>query len=116
MRCFEPPLRWGLLMVSVSCLPSSWAESLSNKTESAHPTVATNHHTNTKLSIEQLTGLILANNPDLRASLIADPTQRGRAFDRLRRDYPARREFSAWRLGDTPEPLRLDLLAAGFSP
>ena len=57
-----------------------------------------------------------ADDARLRASLIADPTQRGRAFDRLRRDYPARREFSAWRLGDTPEPLRLDLLAAGFSP
>jgi erythronate-4-phosphate dehydrogenase len=57
-----------------------------------------------------------ADDARLRASLIADPAQRGRAFDRLRRDYPARREFSAWRLGDTPEPLRLDLLAAGFSP
>lgn len=70
------PLRWGLLMVSASCLASSWADSLSTKTESAHPTVATNHHTNTKLSIEQLTGLILANNPDLRASLIAQSAAR----------------------------------------
>jgi erythronate-4-phosphate dehydrogenase len=57
-----------------------------------------------------------ADDARLRASLIADPAQRGRAFDRLRRDYPARRELSAWRLGDVSGPLRQELLASGFSP
>jgi cobalt-zinc-cadmium efflux system outer membrane protein len=63
------PLRWGLLIVGASCLSSSWA-TLPTMTESAKPAVATTHLTNAKLSIEKLTGLILANNPDLRASLI----------------------------------------------
>ncbi len=46
----------------------------------------------------------------LRATVVADDVQRGRAFDRLRRDYPMRREFTATRVtlcGASPEQRQL---------
>jgi erythronate-4-phosphate dehydrogenase len=55
-----------------------------------------------------------ADDARLRAAVVADPAGRAQAFDRLRRDYPARREFGAWRIppgsGSSAE-----LLAAGFA-
>jgi erythronate-4-phosphate dehydrogenase len=54
-----------------------------------------------------------ADDERLRAAVSADPGVRGAAFDRLRREYPVRREFSGWRL---PPALttRAALRAAGF--
>jgi len=55
----------------------------------------------------------------MRAALLGAEAGRAAAFDRLRRDYPSRREFSAWRLGDacaTQPRQRAQLLAAGFAP
>jgi erythronate-4-phosphate dehydrogenase len=50
----------------------------------------------------------------LRAEVVADPPARARAFDRLRRDYPVRREFSGWR-APAGAARRAELVAAGFS-
>ncbi len=52
-------------------------------------------------------------------ALEQDRTARAAGFDRLRRDYPPRREFSAWRIGAAVQPRSAvygELLAAGFSP
>jgi erythronate-4-phosphate dehydrogenase len=51
----------------------------------------------------------------LRAAVAADPSAHAAAFDRLRRDYPPRREFSAWRVPPASR-CRAELLAAGFGP
>ena len=51
----------------------------------------------------------------LRASLIGDPALRAAGFDRLRKEYPERREFSAWRCGKTPIALAERLRALGFA-
>lgn len=51
----------------------------------------------------------------LRASLVVHPDSRGAAFDRLRKEYPDRREFSAWSCEDLPEPIARQLRAIGFS-
>lgn len=51
----------------------------------------------------------------LRASLIAKPDNRGAAFDRLRKEYPERREFSAWSTRALPQSLAIRLRALGFS-
>ncbi|NLF23347.1 MAG: 4-phosphoerythronate dehydrogenase [Lentisphaerae bacterium] len=54
---------------------------------------------------------LLSDDARLRpTALIEDDTQRGQAFDRLRRDYPMRREFSATRVvlqNATPEQARM---------
>ena len=53
------------------------------------------------------------------AALAVDAAARGAAFDRLRRDYPQRREFSAWRIGAAVaagSAVHRELLAAGFAP
>ena len=50
----------------------------------------------------------------LRDAVMADPAARARAFDRLRRDYPPRREFSAWRVPEAAVHAH-ELRAAGFS-
>ena len=55
-----------------------------------------------------------ADDARLRAALLAPPASRAAAFDRLRRDYPARREFSAWRVGAAGFALAGELRAAGF--
>jgi hypothetical protein len=56
----------------------------------------------------------------LRAAVLAgDASARAAAFDRLRRDYPLRREFSAWRIGADAEAGAAwfrELRAAGFAP
>ena len=56
----------------------------------------------------------------LRAAMLdEDEGARAAAFDRLRRDYPLRREFSAWRIGTAAAPgtpVHAALLAAGFAP
>jgi len=56
----------------------------------------------------------------LRAALgSGDAAARCAAFDRLRRDYPDRRELSAWRIGDdaaTGGARQRELCAAGFAP
>ena len=56
----------------------------------------------------------------LRAAMLdGDERARAAAFDRLRRDYPLRREFSAWRIGTAAAPgtpVHAALLAAGFAP
>ena len=56
----------------------------------------------------------------LRAAMLdEDEGARAAAFDRLRRDYPLRREFSAWRIGMAAlpgTPVHAALLAAGFAP
>jgi erythronate-4-phosphate dehydrogenase len=56
----------------------------------------------------------------LRAAVLAgDAAARAAAFDRLRRDYPLRREFSAWRIGADAEAGAAwyrELRAAGFAP
>lgn len=52
------------------------------------------------------------------ATLDEEHAVRAAAFDRLRRDYPQRREFSAWRIGAavSSDSVRYrELLAAGFS-
>lgn len=49
----------------------------------------------------------------------AEEDARAVAFDRLRRDYPLRRELSAWRIGAAAAPgtpRHAALLAAGFAP
>jgi erythronate-4-phosphate dehydrogenase len=56
-----------------------------------------------------------ADDARLRAALLAPPLSRAAAFDRLRRDYPVRREFSAWRIGGVDSALTRELQAAGFS-
>lgn len=57
-----------------------------------------------------------ADDARLRAALLSEPEAAGAAFDRLRRAYPPRREFSAWRIGSRDAALAGDLRAAGFSP
>jgi len=62
-----------------------------------------------------VTAILHAHDPhrddaDLRALAHVDAQARGEAFDRLRRDYPLRREFSAWEV----PPGRGWLRAAGF--
>ncbi len=51
----------------------------------------------------------------LRASLVAQPAERGASFDRLRKDYPQRREFSAWSCSGVTGELGRQLRALGFS-
>lgn len=59
---------------------------------------------------------VRSDDARLRASLVADPLLRAVAFDRLRRDYPERREFSAWAYGGDLAPgLARQLRALGFS-
>ncbi len=56
----------------------------------------------------------------LRAAMLdGDERARAAAFDRLRRDYPQRREFSAWRIGTAAAPgtpVHVALRAVGFAP
>lgn len=53
---------------------------------------------------------------DLQATLKGDQAERAQAFDRLRKDYPVRREFGFHRLAATGDPaLDRQLEAAGFS-
>jgi erythronate-4-phosphate dehydrogenase len=56
-----------------------------------------------------------ADDARLRASLISDPSRRAAAFDQLRKEYPERREFSAWRCGKAPRALAQRLGALGFA-
>lgn len=51
----------------------------------------------------------------LRAVVVADAWQTAQAFDRLRRDYPERREFSHYRISKTPPAVRGLLAALGFA-
>lgn len=58
---------------------------------------------------------VRSDDARLRASLVANPVSRGPAFDHLRKEYPARREFSAWRCGNASGELLPRLRALGFS-
>ena len=59
---------------------------------------------------------VRADDARLRASLVAEPSLRAAAFDRLRKDYPERREFSAWTCAEDLGPeLARQLRALGFS-
>ena len=54
------------------------------------------------------------DDAQLRALAVATPADIATGFDRLRRDYPARRELGAWHIGSARESERAQLLAAGF--
>jgi erythronate-4-phosphate dehydrogenase len=60
---------------------------------------------------------IVADDRRLRASQTGDPATRSRAFDRLRSDYPMRREFAATRvrLDHAPADLRETVRGLGFA-
>jgi erythronate-4-phosphate dehydrogenase len=58
---------------------------------------------------------VRADDARLRASLVANPALRGVAFDRLRKEYPERREFSAWRCRDVLAGATPRLRALGFA-
>ncbi len=59
---------------------------------------------------------VRADDARLRASLVVHPPARGAAFDRLRKEYPDRREFSAWSSAQVDTSLAERLRAVGFAP
>ncbi len=56
-----------------------------------------------------------ADDARLRALAVAAPAEFAAGFDRLRRDYPPRRELSAWRIDPGRGSERASLVAAGLS-